>query len=145
MSKEVVILRGIRGAGKTHWAKTNHPNAIICSIDRVLSGSGSFEPDRAKFGLAQESCIRDFMGAINQGNTLIIIDNPNITLWELSPYYYLSRAMGYDVKVVRFNVPARIAANRNIHGVSPGTVNQQAKQMEPAGKLFQEEVVNWSE
>ena len=56
----------------------------------------------------------------------VVVDNTNTTVAEVSPYAALALAYGHTLKIMTFVGDWRIAARRNVHGVSEATVESQA-------------------
>ena len=119
----VICLRGFSGAGKSHYIKTNFANAVICSADHYfVNEAGDYEfkdPD-----IAHGKCLRKFIETVrdnfngDRNDAVVIVDNTNITLAELAPYYQAAMAYGYLPEVIRIECDPEVAAGRNKHGVS---------------------------
>jgi predicted ABC-type ATPase len=120
---KVYILQGVPGAGKSTWIRENmlsrvpRSQPVVVSADHYFMRGGEYRFDPTKLGAAHESCMRAFIGAITAARGDVVVDNTNITALEMAPYYLAGRAMGFDVVLVRFDVDAKVAAERNVHGV----------------------------
>lgn len=117
----VIIMRGIPGAGKSTWAHRNTPSdTLICSADNYfvddLSGEYRFNPK--DIGKAHDWCFSSFLHNIRDPKLpAIVVDNTNLQSWEISPYYRVAETSGMNVKIVTVFCSFKIAALRNVHGV----------------------------
>ena len=153
---KVVILSGISGSGKSSYIRTLservwYPHfdcgdmdsytlpAILVSADHYFMThlGGKYEFDFTKLSLAHGSCFRYFIEAIQNKNTLVIVDNTNTDNSEISPYYLGSQAYSYDVSIVTFVCPSTMneeeyidrCSERNSHGVPEKGVRGQYKRL----------------
>jgi predicted kinase len=123
----VIILRGPSGAGKSTYARKNHPTATVVSADDFFMVRGNYEFDPKRLGEAHGSCLIRFVEAVtDESKAQIVVDNTNTTVAEVAPYAALALAYGHTLKIVTFVGDWRIAARRNVHGVSEATVESQA-------------------
>lgn len=144
--KTVTVLRGISGSGKSTFTKKNHPNAVVCSADNFfIDKEGNYNFDPRKLSEAHRYCMSTFLTALEEGKEDVVVDNTNIRLWEASPYISVAAAKGYTVKVVRFNVPAKLAAFRNVHQVPSATVHRMIKDFERGLPWWNEETIDTSD
>jgi len=124
--KQVILMRAIPGSGKSTMAKQliskaqqEGKSGIICSADDYFYelGKGSYAFDRTKIAEAHKYCFKKFMDAVNQGIDLIIVDNTNLSAWEMSPYKQLGETMGYKVGINEVVADQGEAFKRQQHGV----------------------------
>lgn len=54
---------------------------------------------------------------INESKWNIVVDNTNLSAWEISPYLNLALAYNHDVQILRVNTPLEICLERQTHGV----------------------------
>ena len=101
----VIILSGIPGSGKSYWANRIYPDAQVCSADDFFTYSTQpdvceYRFDPAKLGEAHDYCFRKFArlvyrdvasDAIPSFGT-VIVDNTNIRMFEIAPYYRMAQA-----------------------------------------------------
>lgn len=135
--KKAVILRGVSGAGKTTWGKSQaarvRDSLVVSADDYFLQperdGTLRYKFDFARLTDAHDACLRLFAGAVANGEPLVIVDNTNTTIAELAPYVSLALAHGYDTELRTFTTPVEVAAARNVHGVSMSACEQQANRM----------------
>lgn len=134
MEKRCTIMRGIPGAGKSTWVKNNRPDGGYFSADDFhinrATGVYEFKPENA--GAAHQTCLRDFTYAIMKLKLSdVVVDNTNVRVWEIAPYYRLAEAFGYNVEIVHIHAEPTVAAQRTIHGVPPERVVEMARSFEP--------------
>lgn len=115
--RRVVIMRGISGSGKSTYAKTNFPGAVICSADHYFMRDGEYHWDRDKLGDAHGQCFGRFKQSLIDGAPLIVIDNTNIRRREVARYFDEATQFGYSVSVIRVTCDPALAALRNVHAV----------------------------
>lgn len=148
--RQVVVLRGISGAGKTTYgrhlaleANLSGRTAEIVSADHHFERSGFYVFDPTDLEEAHASCFRRFLEATARGTNLVIVDNTNIRLLEASPYMLGARAAGYEAKIVEIQCPTETAARRNVHKVPSYKVAKMANtlQSEPLPPWWESEVI----
>jgi len=131
---KVYILRGVPGCGKTTYAKLvqgwNPRGTAIVSADNYFTRDGVYRFDPNQLRMAHDECLRAYTEYVTRGEIeSLIVDNTNLSVAEIAPYYALALAYGHrDVAV--YNVDRRATADecyaRNTHGVSLGTVRRMA-------------------
>ncbi len=128
---QIIIMRGLPGSGKSTWIREFHPDAKVCSADNYFIGEdGIYRFDGSKLAEAHGKCLRDYVELVTKSDNLpetIAVDNTGTRTWEISPYYTLAEAYGFDVKVVYLKCEPKFAHSRNVHGVSceqVGKMNQ---------------------
>ncbi|MBP9827687.1 ATP-binding protein [Patescibacteria group bacterium] len=109
----VILLRGISGSGKSTWIKNNQPQATVVSADHLfIQPDGSYKFDQTRLGEAHQKCFKAFIEALQKGSELIIVDNTNVTAWEMSPYIIGARAFGATVEIMTFDCDPEVAIAR---------------------------------
>lgn len=117
-SKKITIMRGLPGCGKSTWHKKNRPNASVCSADYYFIGSDKlYKFDKNKITEAHNWCLRMFLKDISENKPLIVVDNTNISAWEISPYYRIGETFGYEMEIIHITVPPEVCYRRNIRNV----------------------------
>ena len=141
-SSLVVILRGLPGSGKS-WLAHNceetlqAPSSVaFCSADNYFldQKSGEYHFDVDALPKAHQSCLIEFIHALQTGKQLIIVDNTNAQLWEYQIYSYLAQLVG--LKSCVLEIPcldermAELFASRNQHKVQAESVLKRYSQWE---------------
>ena len=147
-NRQVIIMQGLSGSGKTHWANTNHPNATVVSADdyfsiNIDSKTEGYRFDPKLLGKAHAACLRKFINALDRGDPVIIVDNTNTEKWEWYNYAKLASHWGYKWGVADiYDSPAGLSdeelASRCRHGVPAETI---AKQRERYSHASPEELL----
>lgn len=128
---KVVILCGASGSGKSTWASTNHPDAIVVSSDHYfIGGDGVYRFDPSKLGAAFGACHRAFTEYVQTKTApVVVVDNTNTTLVEIAPFVAVARAYGIEPEIrvwhtwpVAGTPEYEKTMRRNTHGVPVGTV-----------------------
>lgn len=130
---EVIIMRGLPGAGKDYWLSRldeYEPKGVYrCSADdfhtftNISTGEVGYRYDPAKAGEAHNACLKKFAGALAEGyESYVVVSNTNTTAVEIAPYYQLALAYDLPVKIVHVLCDFETACHRNVHGVPPSTI-----------------------
>ena len=114
---KVIIMRGLPGSGKSTYIKNNFPNALVCSADHFFEKDGEYNFNPAKLPDAHKACMRTFIKYLSAEAPLIIVDNTNTQLWELSPYVSVAEAFGAEVEILHVKSDVNTCIDRNVHGV----------------------------
>jgi predicted ABC-type ATPase len=146
MSKQVKIMSGIAGSGKSTIAADMEPdvkyrdggNKTLVSADHFfLDRFGHYNFNPAKLSEAHGQCFRNFIEAMQSDVSLIVVDNTNTTSEEITPYVLGAQAFGYECEIITVSIRDEIdgiqkCADRNSHGVPYKTI--QAQQSRLAGR-----------
>lgn len=121
MEKDLVILRGLSGSGKSTVRKLFETKAI-CSADDYFMRNGIYRWYGEGLHQAHNWCQRKCRRFMKKQARLIIIDNTSVRERDLVPYQDLARQFGYRVHSI-------IVENRhggvNQHGVSEESLEKQ--------------------
>jgi tRNA uridine 5-carbamoylmethylation protein Kti12 len=124
--KQVIAMRAIPGSGKSTFAKqlvskarNSGEVAVICSSDDYFYqlGEGQYAFDPSKIADAHKYCFKKFMNAVNKRADLIIVDNTNLSAWEISPYKMYAEAHDYGFSINEVKSDVGEAFKRQQHGV----------------------------
>eukprot|EP00736_Rhodelphis_marinus_P013529 Rmarinus@m.4306 len=130
--KQVVIIRGLPGSGKTtvaaHVASCicNTPSRV-CSIDDFFtSPEGVYTYVPGKLVEAHAACMASYLGAVRDPSVkTVIIDNTNSRLWEYANYIEVAKALGFRVQILELRCPdfcfVKVYFSRCEHTVSLDT------------------------
>ncbi|MEI4549516.1 MAG: ATP-binding protein [Pseudoalteromonas spongiae] len=137
--KQVFILRGLPGSGKSHYAQSlcdemvngDEGQFVICSTDDFFISDGQYRFDKAKLSEYHNLNLARFIRALSQQIPLVILDNTNIKKWEFIAYAEAAHALGYQVKEVvvgeiKDKAMQHLYYQRNIHKVPLKTINKMA-------------------
>ena len=125
--KEIIIVRGVPGSGKTTQVKEQYPDAVVCSADNyfdevaALNNTSYLEEFKPWLvGKAHQHCWYVFIHALCvMEEETIVVDNTNIRKWEYENYVLLAELNDYNVKIVEIPITetAEVYHERNTHGV----------------------------
>jgi predicted kinase len=99
MEKELILVRGIPGSGKSTFAKTLggiHYEADMFFLDE--NSTYVFDPSKIKH--AHAWCINSVLEKMKEGEERIVVSNTFTQKWELDPYMDLGKHQGYKVFVI---------------------------------------------
>lgn len=131
-NQELIIMRGIPGAGKSTKAKSLVGGGKIHSTDDVIEAGGDYREFFAKMiaskdfsplSRAHSTNLKNAIESMKAGVTPVIIDNTNIKQNEPKAYVKAALELGYADNNIKFvdigtaGVEAEELAKRNAHGV----------------------------
>ena len=123
--KNIVILRGVPGSGKSTYAAKNYPSFKVFENDQFFMKDGSYQYDPKKIGEACTACQCKALLAMSKGED-VVISNTHTHLWEFFIYVNMANVFGYNMKVIHLR-------NRfkNVHNVPDETVQRMEYEYEP--------------
>jgi len=131
-NQELIIMRGIPGAGKSTKAKSLVGQGKIHSTDDVIEAGGDYNEFFAKMiankdfnplSQAHSTNLKNAIQSMSAGVTPVIVDNTNIKQNEPKAYVMAALEMGYADNNIKFvdigtaGLEAEELAKRNAHGV----------------------------
>jgi len=131
--RTVLVLQGVPGSGKSHFANDYvsraHARSVVVSADDFfyrLGGGTEYAFNPARLGEAHGDCFRRFIAAVQAGVEVVVVDNTNTTVPEMSPYVLGGEAFGYTVEILQVVCDPEVAAARNRHGVPAAAIHAMA-------------------
>ena len=114
--KEVVLIRGLPGSGKTTIAKSMMDDAVrsyahVEADDYFMGQDGAYRYDGSKITNAHDACYFSAAKALQDGKS-VIVANTFSRLWEMERYYRLAASFGCNVRVL-----TATGRYQNVHGV----------------------------
>ena len=131
-NQELIIMRGIPGAGKSTKAKSLVGQGKIHSTDDLIEKSGDYREffakmiasgDFSSLGKMHSQNLKDVIESMKAGITPVIVDNTNIKQNEPKAYVKAALEMGFADNNIKFvdvgtaGLEAAQLAARNTHGV----------------------------
>lgn len=147
--KQVIILRGVPGAGKSTLAQQiisdacakGEGAAVFSSDDYFTTSTGEYRFDSKLLPQAHTDCFRRFLEYLQRKGDIAIIDNTNTRIFEMSPYILAAQAYGLEVKIIRLECDLPVAATRTFRGATPQMIKEMAERMEPLPSFYPPEEV----
>lgn len=134
--KKIIILRGPSGSGKSTYIQKHFSSALVCSADHFFMKNGEYVFEPAKIGEAHSMCMAKFISATigTTPESLIVVDNTNIKLWEFFNYYHIGRLLGFELEIhsLFYSADREVCKARNQHSVPPQMIDRTFDQYEPA-------------
>lgn len=131
MPKQLIILRGLPGSGKSYLASQisqQYPDTEICSTDSYFYVDGQYKFDPTKLGRYHQLNYERACQLMEDEVATVIIDNTNTTFKEFSKYIQVGKSRGYKITILepqtewKFNVQE--CAKRNSHGVPEAAIQR---------------------
>lgn len=125
--KNIYIMMGIPGGGKSTWIRNNVPSdAVICSADHFFEDSqGNYNWQPNLLFPAHKTCFRKYVRALDDDNvTNIVVDNTNTKRAVMRDYVVEANTRGIPVNIVAVLADPAVAAKRNVHGVPAEAVQK---------------------
>ena len=116
--KELILLRGLPGAGKSTYAKSiggRHAEA-----DQYFMEDGEYKFDASKLKDAHLWCQSIVDSYMRNNLERVTVSNTFTQEWEMQPYYDLAEKYGYTVYSI---IVENRHGNKSVHNVPEETVN----------------------
>lgn len=142
----VVLMSGVPGSGKSSYVRKHYPDAMVLSTDdHHIDPDGVYRFKSERLGEFHDVTLRRFAGAmLNESewvannfavrvpeDRVVVVDNTNVRMFEVAPFYRLAQACGHDVEIVRVYCDPDVAAARTLHGVPLARVREMAASFDP--------------
>lgn len=140
---KVLILRGVQGSGKSHFADNLRHlggvdaagsygrDVITVSADTYFIRDGQYRFNPDQLSDAHADCMWKFMHVLRYSikDTVVVVDNTNAAIWEISPYVLVAQAFKAEAAIYTIGYDPKLAASRNIHGVGEEAVFKKHRQI----------------
>ena len=128
MKKNVIILRGVSGSGKSTFASMlarHNSGAVVVTADDYFTDSwGLYKFDASKLGAAHAHCFKRFQNALfNCDVNTVIVANTNTSPKDFKNYVDVAEAYGAYVTYV---VLENRHGNNDVHNV-PSEVKERQR------------------
>lgn len=127
MSKDLIVLRGIPGSGKSSVAELFGSKAICTADDYFEDEQGNYNFDPTKLKDAHADCQMRCGLYMENGNPKIIVANTSTVAWEMEVYEKLAAKYGY--RVYHLIVENR-HGGKNSHGVPEEAIQKMKDRFE---------------
>jgi predicted kinase len=130
--QELIVMRGVPGAGKSTKAKSLVGNGSIHSTDDLIEKAGDYNEffasmvaskNFAPLSRMHSQNLKDAIASMKNGITPVIIDNTNIKQNDSKEYVLAALNLGFADNNIKFvdigtaGLEAQQLADRNTHGV----------------------------
>lgn len=126
---KVIVMRGVPGSGKSTYIKNNGNGAVVASADHFFMKEGQYQFDFKKLGAAHTACFATFQRALASKAPLVIVDNTNVKVRDMSRYVEGALEAGYTVEIVKVLCDPAKAASRNVHKVPLEVVERMHREL----------------
>lgn len=148
--KELIIMRGIPGAGKSTRAKGIVEGGKLHSTDSLIEASHNYSDffaemiksgSFANLSRMHSQNLKNAKQSMDEGFSPVVIDNTNIRANEPKAYVEHALKLGYadeNIKIVdvgNAGLSAEELANRNTHGVPVKKIEEMMKAHSSVGEL----------
>ncbi len=124
MDKNLILVRGISGSGKSTFAKLICNQHVEADMFFELNGKYKFDPSKLK--QAHEWCKNKAEGWMKNGYN-VVVSNTFSQEWEMQPYFELAKKYGYMVHTL---IKENRHEGKNIHNVPEEKLEQMKNRFE---------------
>jgi len=121
MNKNLILIRGISGSGKTTFAELIC-DTVFSADDYFMTKDGEYEFDATYLPSAHEACRWRTEDAMKKLVPKICVANTFTQEWEMKEYFVLAKKYGYRTFTI---VVENRVGSQNIHGVPDNVLQKQ--------------------
>lgn len=142
--KEVVLMRGISGSGKSTYIKNNLNDHKICSADHYfINDNNEYIFDVNKLTEAHICCMKKYLNLLINDEEKIVVDNTNLKPEEYAPYIQVALSMDYKVKIIEVHTSMDKCLKNNNHGVTDIVLQRQLSNYNPVIQRYEKMVTKF--
>lgn len=147
--KKMIITRGLPGSGKSTKASELGVGGVVLGSDDFWGPDYDF--DISRIGEAHRWNQKRVLDAIQDGVSPIVVDNTNVSLYEIRPCLEMAQAHDYQIEIIEADTPwkfdAEELAKRNKHGVSQENIQKMIDRWDdnPTTERILESVAPWEQ
>ena len=138
-NQELIIMRGVSGAGKSTKAKSLVGEGVIHSTDSIIERNGDYNTffntlneskDWSGLSKMHSTNLKEAIESMKAGISPVCVDNTNIKMTEAKSYVKAALEMGFADNNIKFvdvgtaGLTAEQLAARNTHGVPVEKIKQ---------------------
>jgi predicted kinase len=113
-----LIYAGLPGSGKSTLIRGQpDPKTVVSADDYWVNDAGKYVFVAKDLPKAHDACLRRYLEALQRGDRLVVVDNTNLTVWQIAPYYRLAEVFGYRPQIIKVYCDPYVALARNTHDV----------------------------
>lgn len=126
MKKELIVVRGVSGSGKTTVAELFGVR-VYSADDYFTHESGFYDFHREELGLAHKQCQDHVEWEMKNNYEKVVVANTFTVNWEMKPYFDMAKKYGYRVHTI---VVENRHGSKSIHDVPDAILNNQRDRFE---------------
>lgn len=131
MNKQLILLRGLPGAGKTSLAEfiTEGINSTIRAADDYFYENGptdGYDFDPTKLGVAHKECVNRVKDDMKEGVDMIVVTNTFTKAKDMKKYIELADKFDYRFSSI---IVENRHGNKSVHGVPDSTMDKMEKEL----------------
>ena len=123
--KELIIVRGLPGSGKSTFAKVL--GGIHIEADQYFMRDGEYRFDASKLKQAHNWCKLRVEHSMEDGVDKITVSNTFTQEWEMDAYFELAEKYGYQTSCL---IVENRHDSKNIHGYPDDKIEQMRNRFE---------------
>ena len=123
MKKELILVRGLPGSGKSTFAKLLGGKHLETDMFFLNKESGKYEFDVSRLKEAHAWCQNTTERYMQIGEQKIVVSNTFTQEWEMKVYLSLAERYGYTVHTI---IKENRHGGETIHNVPKETINKMA-------------------